>query len=158
MAANRSAFILSEIRDVLDAEPSFTVTKVHRPNNSADITVYPYIVSQTHDSDMMESGAGDSTGQVELGLLFDAQAGNDAANAGLGTDIYASIVDKTENAFADYEAEIVATKPRDTHSSGNFRTVITGARVTGWDGHYDKAGNRIMVGARVLVSFWHIAL
>lgn len=158
MAANRTKFILSEIQTVLGNEASFNVTAIHKPKFTSGINAYPYMVSQRATGDNLEDYSGDSIGQAEVGILFDAQAGGDPAGAGVSTDLYADIVDKCENVFADYEASIATSKPRDTHSSGNFRTVINGCKVTGWDGHYDNTTGRIMVGCRVIVDYYHIAI
>lgn len=157
MADNRSTFILGEVRNALDANVLFTVHKVHRPSFNADVNCYPYIVSQTV-GDVLEDGAGDSTGVCTIGILFDARVQNDSQNQGLGTVKYGQIVQAAEDALANWESAILVSKPSDVHTGGLFKTVITGFRFIGWDGHWDNGGNGIMIGARLDINYLHIAL
>lgn len=157
MAANRSVFILDSVRNALDANALFTVHKVHRPSFNADVNCYAYIVTQTV-GDVLEDGAGDSTGTCTVGILFDARVQSDPQNQGLGTAKYGEIVQAAEDALANWESAIISSKPSDTHTGGLFKTVITGFRFIGWDGHWDTGGNGIAVGAQLDINYLHIAL
>lgn len=157
MAANRSIFILDSVRNALDANALFTLHKVHRPSFNADVNCYPYIVSQ-RTGETLEDGAGDSTGVCTVGVLFDAKVQSDPQAQGLGTQKYGQIVQACEDALANWETAIIATKPSDVHTGGLFKTVITSIKLTGWDGHWDNGGNGIMVGCQIEVNYMHIAL
>lgn len=157
MHANRSVFILHEVRNALDANALFTVHNVHRPSFAANVNAYPYIVSQ-QTGETLEDGAGDSTGVALVGVLFDAKVSSDTQAVGIGTNKYGDIVQAAEDAFANWEAVISAAKPSDTHTGGLFKTVITSVRLIGWDGHWDNGGNAIAIGCQLEVSYYHIAL
>lgn len=157
MAANRSQFILNEVRAALDANALFTLHKVHRPSFAADVNCYPYIVSQ-RTNETLEDGAGDSTGVCTIGLLFDAKVATDTQSQGIGSDKYGDIVQAAEDALANWESAIISNKPSDTHTGGLFKTIITGIKLLGWDGHWDNAGNGLAIGAQVEVYYMHIAL
>ena len=157
MAANRSVFILDQVRTALDANPLFTVHKVHRPKFTADVNAYPYIVSQ-RTGEILENGAGDSTGVCTVGVLFDANVASDPQALGLGTAKYGDIVQACEDALADWETSILSSKPSDSHTGGMFKTIITHVKLTGWDGHWDNGGNGIAVGCQIEVNYMHIAL
>lgn len=157
MAANRTEFILSEVRTALAAETSFTVDTVHRPNSTSGIAVYPFILSQ-ETRETLEDGAGDSTGSASINILFDLKVGNDPSGTGLATALYGDIVQKTENALADWESTITSTPPRDTHTGGLFKTIITGMRVLGWDGLYDRGSTQFVTACSIEVYYTHIAL
>lgn len=157
MAANRSVFILEQVRAALDANPLFFVHSVHRPRFAADVNCYPFILNQ-RTGEVLEDGAGDSTGVVTLTILFDAKVQTDTKNEGLGTQKYGQIVQACEDALANFETSILQTKPSDAHTGGLFKTVITSIRVMGWDGHFDNGANEIAVGCQVEISYYHIAL
>jgi len=157
MYANRSVFIIDKVRLAMDAQPLFNVTKVHRPKFATSVNCYPYIVSQ-RTGETLENGAGDSTGTVVVGILFDANVKSDTQGLGLGTDKYGEIVQACEDAFADWESDIIVNKPTDTHNGGLFKTIITSIRMIGWDGHWDNGSNGIAVGCQIEVNYMHIAL
>lgn len=157
MAANRSAFILSEVRTALAAETSFTVVNIDRPNNGDAVQVYPFILSQA-TRETLEDGAGDSTGVAIVNILFDVPVNADANDTGTATVSYGDVVQKCENALADWETTITSTPPKDTHTGGLFKTTITGLRVQGWDGLYDKGQTSYVTACTIEVYYTHIAL
>jgi hypothetical protein len=157
MYANRSVFIIEQVRQALDQNALFNVTKVHRPKFGTNVNCYPYIVQQRTNY-TLEDGAGDSIGTVTIGILFDANVSSDTQGAGLGTDKYGEIVQACEDAFANWEMDVLSDKPSDEHTGALFKTIITGVSFIGWDGHWDNGANTIAIGCQIEVNYMHISL
>jgi hypothetical protein len=147
--ANRSAFIIGTVRDILDGDTDISVVKVWKAEFGSTIIAYPHIMTQSF-TETLEDGYNSGLGEATVNILIHDKVAGDTQATGVATDQYGAIVQKVEELFEN------ATLPvNDTHSGGLFKTTIHDIRVTSWDGMFDNAAGKLMTACSLKVDFTH---
>ena len=149
MAANRSAYILEQVRTVLATDATINVIKVWKADFRDGIVAYPFILNQTFTS-VWENGYNTGEGIAQVNILFHDKTQADPSGAGINTDAYGEIVAKVEKLFAD------CVVPRyEAHTGNVFATTIHDMRITSWDGQFDIGDTKVNIGCLLEVQFTH---
>ena len=150
MSANRSAYILATVRDILDAETTFDVVKVWRESPSLDkATVYPFILNQTF-TEYSEDGYNTGYGTASVNVIIHQKVTGDPAREGTNTDKYGEIVQKVEELIEN------ATWPvYEAHTGNLFKTAIHDIRILSWDGQFDNGDTKVNIGCLLNIDFTH---
>jgi hypothetical protein len=147
--ANRSAFIIGTVRDILDGDADISVVKVWKEEFGSSIIAYPHFINQVF-TETLEDGYNSGLGEAVVNIFIHDKVPGDSQGVGVMTDQYGAIVQKVEELFEK------ATLPvNDTHTGNLFKTTIHDIRVTSWDGLWDNAAGKLMTACSLKVDFTH---